>query len=233
MNKQWLVLGGWGIAPDILQPVFGADAIYIDVTTMASELCSNSLLPANWKQQLANRLEPLLSTPRLLAGWSTGAILALGCAPLLKLDGLVLISATPSFCRTGNTPFGIRPRILHSMRAKLSTDTATVLRDFRMQCGLSADSSPQLPWEPAALQAGLDLLEFITLYPIAHLPCEPLFIHGTHDTVIPVAAGNYLHLHLGGTMLHLDAPHACFIGNEGAITETLDHYCKGIHNESV
>ncbi|MBN1760428.1 MAG: alpha/beta fold hydrolase [Chitinispirillaceae bacterium] len=226
MNSTWTVLGGWGISPDILRPVFGPQSTYIDVNELAARICSNGLLAADWKLQLSDHLQPHLHDTRFLAGWSTGAILALGCAPLLSLDGLALISATPSFCRTGNYPFGIRSRMLHAMRAKLATDTATVLDDFRQQCGLVSDLPTDIPWTPAALQAGLDLLEFITLDTVDTLPCEPLLIHGTRDTVIPVAAGNFLHQTLGGTMLHLDAPHACFTGNESAITTQIETYLQ-------
>jgi pimeloyl-ACP methyl ester carboxylesterase len=227
MNNSWTVLGGWGVPPEELRPIFGDNSIYIDVNMLAEVICTAGHLATDWKERIAAAVLPHLENSPLLAGWSTGAILALGCAPLLNLDGLVLISCTPSFCRNATFRFGVHPRILRGMRDKLATNPATVLRDFRRQCGFPVNRSFNAPWTPDALQAGLHLLEQIVLDPAAFpLSCEPLFMHGTRDTIIPFDAGSYLHHSSGGVFVPFDAPHACFIGNETEITSQLETYLQ-------
>ncbi len=236
MPDRWIVLGGWGVEPEELRPIFGDHAHYIDTNRLMPEIVDARLLRSDWRERCVAAIAPLLHAPRLLAGWSTGAMIALGCTALCEVDALVLISATPSFCRFPDFRHGMRPIVLRSMREKLSIDPSSVLCDFRKQCGIVDEASIAFPWTTDELLCGLHALEQITLFGLAPLRCKPLFIHGKNDTIIPHAAGESLHRKLGGTFFSLDAqraPHACFINNEAAIRSAIDNYLKGILNESV
>jgi hypothetical protein len=169
----------------------------------------------------------------LLAGWSTGAIIALGCCARLQPHALVLISATQSFCRTPEFRNGMHPAALTAMRNKLSTDTPEVLRDFRKRCGLPDAAAVNTRWSPAELAAGLQALAAIVISPAGKSVPPPLFVHGCNDTIIPFAAGEQAHHFLGGRLLALDAPHACFVNNEKTIRSAIDHYLKEAIHESV
>ena len=227
MNNPWTVLGGWGVSPEVLRPIFGDNSNYIDINGLAAEICDAGYLSADWKERVTAALLPHLETSPLLAGWSTGAILALGCAPQFNLDGLVLISCTASFCRNATFRSGVHPRILRSMRDKLAIDPATVLSDFHRQCGLPTNGRVDCSWTADTLQAGLHLLEQLVLDPVLPpLTCKPLFIHGTRDTIVPFDAGSSLHRSSGGEFVALDAPHACFIGNEAEILLQLETYLQ-------
>ncbi len=227
MNNSWTVLGGWGVSPEVLRPIFGDNSTYIDVNELAIDICGAGHLEADWKERVTAAVAPFLEHSPLLAGWSTGAILALGCASQFNLDGLVLISGTASFCRNATYRFGAHPRILRSMRDKIAIDPATVLSDFHRQCGFPVNRHLNVPWTPDTLQAGLHLLEQLVLDPaLFPLTCKPLFVHGTRDTIVPFDAGSSLHHSLGGVFVPFDAPHACFIGNETEMTLQLETYLQ-------
>jgi pimeloyl-ACP methyl ester carboxylesterase len=234
MDERWTVLGGWGVDPGVLQPVFGGDAVYLDVNELTASLVTGRRWPVDWQQRCVAAITPRIRQPRLLAGWSTGAMIALGCASLLHVDALVLISATASFCRTPVHSIGIHPRIIATMRRKLLSDRNTVLHDFRIQCGLpDAASAAAAPWSTETLVNGLHALEAINLVDVPPPSCTPLLIHGTQDMVIPFAAGELLHQSIGGTLCTLHAPHACFVNNESAIISSINDYLEGLRHESV
>ena len=118
MPERRTVLGGWGLEPHVLQPLFGDAPEYLDVNRLLPGLIDAGRLKDGWREACAAAIAPQLARPRLLAGWSTGAIVALGCAPLLRPEALVLISPTASFCRTPQFRHGMRPAALRAMREK-------------------------------------------------------------------------------------------------------------------
>ena len=233
MHEHWTVIGGWGTAPEVLRPVFGGNATYIDVNNHTSALLSGGELAPDWRERFSRDIQSYRSDTGYLACWSTGAILALCCASLFKCNALVLISATPSFCRNGTYRFGIHHRTVRSMQEKLLADRETVLRDFYRRCGIPETSGISGRWTSEQLSDGLDLLMQVSLDRHETASCPPLFVHGTRDAIIPFAAGQYLQEQSDCTMLALDAPHACFINNEETIKSAILHYLEGIGNEPV
>ena len=227
MNSIWTVLGGWGIAPEILSPVFGPDSHYIDTNILMEEIIENGHLRQDWRDRCAALLRPHLNSSPLLAGWSTGALIALGCAPRLSISALIIISGTPSFCCTPDFPFGTSSRILRLMRKRLSTSKEAVLHEFRALCGLPPSSTFDIPWSAPTLIDGLHALEQITFATPPSLPCSPLFIHGTNDAIISPEGGEYFYNALGGTLVTLEAQHACFINNTEKCISIIDDYLEG------
>lgn len=226
MAEQWTVLGGWGISPEVLSPVFGENAQYIDINTFTSELLDGETLASDWQQRCYEKIHLKLpeNGPRLLAGWSTGAMLALACADRLSPDAVVLISATPSFSRTTGFRFGTRPSVLSSMRTKLASEPLRVINDFRTQCGIPDTIEERIPWSSGTLADGLRVLEQLFLFDVATPSCPVFQIHGKDDRIIPYAAGTVLQKQLSSSFLTLDAPHACFIGNEAVLRKSIDDF---------
>jgi len=226
MAEQWTVLGGWGVAPDILTPVFGKQAHYLDINTFVAKLFEGKSLASDWQQRCREKIAMTFGNdkPRFLAGWSTGAMLALACAEHLSPDVLVLISATPSFCRTAGFRFGTRSSILATMRDKLATEPLQVVNDFRKQCGLRDKTAALLPWSSEMLADGLRVLEQLSLFEVKTPACPTLQIHGKDDRIIPYAAGKQLRKQIASNLFTLDAPHACFIGNEEIIRKEIDDF---------
>jgi pimeloyl-ACP methyl ester carboxylesterase len=144
---NWLVFGGWAVPPSVLKPVFGADAVYIDVNAIIPSLMNNGTLSDAWQQKLFDIVveEPILhGAPLGIAGWSTGAMLAWTVAGKLKPAAGVFISATPSFCRRSESGFlsGQRSSVLKSMREKLLIDPDDVVEEFYRQCGIAIQPMP-------------------------------------------------------------------------------------------
>jgi pimeloyl-[acyl-carrier protein] methyl ester esterase len=84
---------------------------------------------------------------------------AAGTAGAAALDGLVSLAGFPRFARSADFPRGVHPRLVRSMAARLATEPETVLRDFRLACGLGeAEGLPAGPPDPARLAQGLDWL---------------------------------------------------------------------------
>jgi len=222
-----IVLGGWALAPDILRSLFGDRSVFIDINPFMPELVEHERLRQDWKKRFANALEQYLDTkPIILAGWSTGAIIALACAGLLECAGLILVSATASFCRTPQWHHGMRSSVLQAMRKKLLSEPETVIADFAMQCGI--DNNTPVPSRTAhELICGLHFLEQASLSFEGPPGFKPLFIHGKKDAIVPCAASTALQSALGGTTLFIDAPHACFINNETVVISAINTYLKG------
>lgn len=232
MVNRWTVLGGWGVEPEILQPLFSGQAHYLDTPKMVHTIMEHHTLPTSWQEDCAAAIEPHLGPQRLLAGWSTGALVAYGCAHLLNLSALILLSGTPSFCRTSTFRDGTRPSVLASMRRALTVKPYHVVNDFRLRSGL-APVADQTVINATILIDGLHFLEQATLLSTPRPACPIALFHGDHDAIIPVAAGSALQELAGGTLTILNGEHACFINNETTITTTMHNLLEGTYNEPV
>jgi pimeloyl-[acyl-carrier protein] methyl ester esterase len=233
MADRFTVLGGWGISPDVLRPVFGDASTYIDVNGLMPLIIEKRTLRIDWREIIAAAIRRSISPPGLLAGWSTGAILAAACAPLLPVRGLVLLSATPSFCRTATFKYGLRSSVLHTMRERLSVDPDTVIDDFRKQCGLPGAAPRPLFYPAGELAAGLDALQQMSLFDQHDTIGPAIIFHGRNDRIIPAAAGEFLSVRSGGTFVSLNGTHACFINNSEIIKSSIFTFIKGIDHGPV
>lgn len=231
MAEKWTVLGGWATVPELLRPLFGNGARYVDINPLMPDLIDDGMLRSDWRSRCIQLLSLDRDRRHLLAGWSTGAMLACGCAAGLGADALVCISATPSFCRSSAFSHGTRPSILRTMRKELSSDPEAVVRNFRIRCGLHDTDPVTVRWTAEELLYGLIFLEQLSLFDISGLSCPVLSVHGTADRIIPHSAGKYLCRQLDGTFLSINAPHACFIGHSDTIRSKISTILKGITDE--
>lgn len=213
MVDRWLVFGGWGIGPKLLQPLFGASAIYVDVNPLMPSLFDGETLLSHWVSKVERTFENELATANAVAGWSTGAIIAGALALRCEPHKLVLLSATPSFCRRENFRSGWKTAVLDAMRQRLQKNKNTVLRDFLVTAGLSRNVFDSVQCDVRSLAAGLLFLEQANLLPVlAKLRCNSMVLNGSEDAIVPVAAGKTLADAVGARFVSLPGGHAFFTG---------------------
>lgn len=209
---------GWGMNARVFDTL--AERLADDFEVHALNLPGHggrAVLPGNtlqgWADDLANQL-PAHST---LLGWSLGGQVAMRAA--IDHPGtiarLVVMSSTPRFVMSDDWAHGMTWSDLQTFGTSLINDPqSTLLRFLSLQTrGVVGQkallqqlreaflAAPQ--GDAIALKQGLDLLCATDLR--AELPClvQPtLVIHGTLDTLTPIAAGAWLADHL---------PHACNI----------------------
>lgn len=210
MNNPIVILSGWAVSPTVLEPIFGSKAVYTDINPLIPSVISQDRLIPDWEKKLKELLFPEKINDMTLIGWSTGAIVALAIAPLIDIKKLVLISATPSFCRRENFRFGMRPHLLQSMIDSIKKDKNTVLRQFYSECGFKKISFKYTQYSDNQLICGLQFLEQANLVPLAPLNCPVYCIHGSEDRIVAVGAGKYLCEQIRGNWLQIKGPHAFF-----------------------
>lgn len=164
MDEQWLVFGGWAVAPDILRPLFGDKSIYIDINEMMQFLFDGEELSENWSNIVIEKVNEYLTMDIAgIAGWSTGAIIACTLAQRLAVKKLVLLSATPSFCRRVGFRFGQRPATIRAMIHKLKEKENSIVREFFLQCGWNENEMQIKSYNEQVLINGLRFLERVNL----------------------------------------------------------------------
>lgn len=234
MDKRIIVFGGWGVSVAVLQPLFGNDAYYIDSNLLFQSLFINGTLSDKWPSLLKKYCAPYIEGSNyMLAGWSTGAMLAYGLASIFSPDALFLLSATPSFCRTASFKYGIRPALLTAMKKRLQIKPVTVLEDFQKRCGFKTNNfdTPH-PWALPALTAGLSFLEEAVLDGFSTPQCPIRFFHGSDDYIVPFAAGEYFSKRCNASFTPIAGPHAFF--TKSTTVHTIFHklFVKGQSHES-
>lgn len=202
---KWTVLGGWGFQSEILKPVFGKDSIYVDINKHVKGLFEGDTLKGDW----AAGLKEILQIPdaSYLAGWSTGAIMALGLAGQIKPSRIVLLSATPSFVNTGGFTCGKEKRSVELMRLNLKRNAQKTVDQFIKTAG---GISEPLTYSPEELKYGLLFLEQVCLLPLKTLSFPLHVINAAEDQIVSPEAGKYLSARAGGIYHELPGNHLFF-----------------------
>ncbi|MDR2729020.1 MAG: alpha/beta hydrolase [Chitinispirillales bacterium] len=221
-NKTTLVFGGWAVKPQVLEPVFGKDACYIDVNEIMPKLFDSRLLKKDWVKIVLSECRLTGNNiPHTIAGWSTGAMFAYSIARLSCPKKLILFSATSRFCRKDEYRFGVRESALDQMISALSHDSQNVLESFYKRCGLRYDSEVISRYTPEQLSHGLMFLKQTDLRPLAPLGTKPLFFHGCDDKIIPKEASVYFSSQTGGTHTAFSGGHTFFTEHHEEIVKIL------------
>jgi pimeloyl-ACP methyl ester carboxylesterase len=223
MNDKWIVFGGWGIAPDILRPVFGSKSVYIDINDIMSKLFVNNEISLDWLSIVNDVVKPFCKSSHIrIAGWSTGAIIACAISTVVNTESLVLLSATPSFCRREGFRFGIRASVLSAMRSGLAKSDNSVLKDFAVLGCIPEEFVLTNRYSVDSLQKGLEFLEQVNLLAgISHHVGKTLLLHGKNDAVIPCGAGEYLAKMLGAEIKLFEGGHAFFVDHADFIRHQI------------
>lgn len=237
MVDKWIVIGGWGTDARLLEPLFGPKALCIDSHTLMPHIIMNNKLLPDWPALLAELLSPGVPAETFgIAGWSTGAMIAGGVAQHLKPSAAVFIAATPSFCRkpAQGFPHGQKETVLKLMRRQLEIGEEKVFGDFFRLCDLDNSVAMKLVSivQTSGAIAGLHFLEQVSLLPIKKLSFPSLFLHGTSDRVIPVAAGRVFAEKAGGTFAEFNGGHAFFISSHKEAAAFINQWQLSEKNHS-
>ena len=176
-----------------------------------------------------------------VVGWSLGAQVALAWAQRAprQVQRLALIGATPCFTqRAGESPWphAVTPMVMRQFTSAIKRDCPSVLRRFvalqslgdthavrvahKLRTALFTHALPP----QAVLEAGLEILRVADLRALLPSIAQPaLIVHGEHDAVTPVAAGQALSDMLPNAVFHkvIGAGHAPFLSNPNAVAERL------------
>jgi pimeloyl-ACP methyl ester carboxylesterase len=213
MVERYIFLSGWGFTNTNIYGLSSDNCIIIDSNLLAVDIVENGTLNSNWAEILADKISGYKPSGEwTLAGWSMGAMMALGAATLLCPSCIKLFSPALSFVRDKNNPAGWRPAILASMRKALIKDRHSVMISFFEKCGFT-QPYPESCHDIAALQAGLHFLEQANLENIN--PCKmPVEIyHGADDRIIPAASGKLVADKIGAEFYEMPGGHVFFLNS--------------------
>jgi hypothetical protein len=217
MPDKWLVFGGWSLPPHLLSPVFGNEATYIDVNRLFPDIIAKESLLENWKEITFNKIKHLIPNwPVHISGWSTGAFFAYALSGIIKNQRLLLLSASPSFCKRDGFIHGLDSGVLKVMRRQLARDKISVLKNFKKQCGLDEYNAASEKYSTEELASGLHFLEQINLQPLHKTPCPTLLFHGKEDAIISCQAGEFLAQEIGAAKTILSGGHTFFLDGSNA-----------------
>ncbi|MBI3056298.1 MAG: alpha/beta fold hydrolase [Betaproteobacteria bacterium] len=158
-----------------------------------------------------------------------------------QIERLVLLAATPRFVRGAGWDCGIDAAVLDDFARGLAHDfRATLQRFTALQA--QGDAHPRVVLrrlrehllvrgEPdvAALDAGLRLLRQIDLRDrLERITQRTLILHGERDTLVPLAAGEYLQRALPHAVLEVfsGTAHALFIAQPQRIAGCILEFCR-------
>ena len=203
-----VLLHGWGMNLRVFDPLRAA--LGATQRVIAIDLPGHGASPwtadSSPQQQLAT-IAAMLPRAATLLGWSLGGQLALQLArePALEVRSLVLLTTSPRFVRAADWPHGMAAATLRQFAAQLERDPDRTIADFlELQVRGSVDAAAVMATlqsalrshgaaQPAALRAGLEMLEHNDLRELARQVQIPaLVITGQYDRVTPPQAGEAL-----------------------------------------
>jgi predicted esterase len=224
MSKCTLVFGGWSLSPSLLEGCFGKNCTFVDSNTIMPFLFDNNKKLYNtWPEIIKRHLQLSDSLLYDLAGWSTGAMIALALASILQVSRMTLISPTLSFCRRDNFHHGTHPVVLRTMREQLQQHPQTVLEKFYRSCGFNETVKPVSTYSIEQLTFGLHFLEQVDLTKTVRASSNTTIIHGCNDVVIPFSAAEATAGICAGTLRCINAGHAVFYGRETEIANYINN----------
>lgn len=133
-----------------------------------------------------------------LLGWSLGGMLALELAIRFpeRIQRLILIASTPRFVSTDDWQYGLADAAVRALARDIKRAPTSTLENFwRLQFqGEEFIPSPLLPTvEMMTALGGLEILRQVDLREeLVRITMPTLVVHGTADTIIPIAAGYFL-----------------------------------------
>jgi len=222
-----ILFGGWGFPPEILEPIFGANARYIDINKLFPYVVDDDRLRGDWKEIMHKAVLSHLTCDEIaLAGWSAGSLIALALSPFIKPPRMILLSPTPSFCRREGFAFGWKPAALQSMRAQLEADRDAAVRQFCDQCDFGGSDVPRIAASTDQMIAGTVFLEHASVMPLEKAACPMLVLRGKKDRIVPSGAGQWLAEKCGARSAAMEGGHAFFLENGASVKTEIDAFIK-------
>ena len=219
MKKPALILiAGWGYTAQAMEPVAsvlrqGYEARVTSTHEIASRLDAAPLRRSKSVRRIfsmssyAKGLFSVVSgleekaSPCVVVGWSAGGIVGLEmtCENPGSLKGLVVIGATPKFCREEEYPWGVATRNVRAMIMEIRKDSRVVLDRFFQDVTWPAVESESCRNEKinAARNMGIEhlvhgleyLLKMDLRERLKEVEIPILIIHGREDRIVPWQAG--------------------------------------------
>lgn len=241
-----VLLHGWGMSSAVFAPIMGALSGCFRV--LAPDLRGHGRSapgPGYRLEDLAGDIEEWLETVQItdccLFGWSLGGMVALDLAERLgdRLTRLILVSTTPCFVERESWKAGQPEAQVKILARQFRRDPRQAMQDFflRQFDGEDIDEEKLLIFRRTLLdssplptkEAGLGCLDTLCRTDLRHrggVDVPTLVVHGTGDSIIPVAAGKYLSAYLPNAQwVALDRTgHAPFISRSeqcGALIRTF------------
>jgi len=190
--------------------------------------------------------EQLPASPSIIIGWSLGGIIAmqLALAAPEKVEALVLVSTTPSFCAKTGWEYGCRDEVLQAFASGIESNSAKTMSRFFALMFQGDDISRQQyneiartafdksnPPSETGLSHGLELLERCDLrQQFTQIQQPTLVIHGEQDAVIPCSAGQQLAEGIAHSRWHpiTRCGHVPFLTHSKIFNETVEAWCQKI-----
>ena len=240
-----VLLHGWGMNARVWDDVATALAQRFRVHNVDLPGHGGSATCAPYDLDTVTATLAAASPPRVtICGWSLGGQVAINWARIRPggVERLVLIATTPRFVRTADWDCGIDCAVLDDFARSLTRDwRGALLRFNTLQA--QGDARPRnvartlrervlAHGEPVAeaFAAALQILKNTDLR--AALPCiaQPvLILHGEHDAVVPLAAGEYLQRALPHATLEVFAgtAHALPVAQPQRTARRIMEFCGG------
>lgn len=187
-----------------------------------------------------------LAPPRAVwLGWSLGGLVSLAAAlrAPARVAGLILMTATPRFVRAADWPAAMAAETLDQFHTGLLAQPAATLDRFlALQVRgseaardtlrtLRRELAARPAADPRALAFGLDLLRDGDLRARLHeLSCPSLWLFGSHDTLVPAAAGHGVAALLPTARVQVirGAAHAPFLSHPAETAAQIGDFLAGL-----
>jgi pimeloyl-[acyl-carrier protein] methyl ester esterase len=240
--KAVILLHGWGVRASVFAPLREKLACGFEVQAIAlpgydgSETCRPYDLAS-----VASRIAAAAPERCSVVGWSLGGQVGLAWAQRApeQVERLACIGTTPCFVQRDSWPCAMARRVLQDFASTLEVDVTRTLKRFSLlQAQGDSDSRTvvaalrsALAAPPAArvdaLRGGLDILLDCDLRPsLGAVEHDALVIHGENDTLVPLAAAEYLARTLprGKLLAVPGAGHAPFISRSEVVATALQAF---------
>lgn len=224
--KDLVLLPGWGFDSRVWQPLTRLLEQDFRIHSASDDLPAGAHLPAG----------------AIVCGWSLGALTAMqmALAQPARIDRLVLIGATPRFVQAPDWPQAQPAALLEGFATAVAADPHAALRRFTALLNQGDAQARRLTRELSAvlateateviattLAAGLKTLRDTDLRnDVSRIRQPVLLLHGAHDALMPLAAGEFLATHLPDARLEVfpDAAHAPFLAHPERCADLLRRF---------
>jgi pimeloyl-[acyl-carrier protein] methyl ester esterase len=246
-GRELVMLHGWGMNSSVWSD-FACELAFANRVTLI-DLPGHGHSPFQGQQALTGWAEACLEAapPRAVwLGWSLGSIVALQAARLApeRVAGLLLVAGMPRFVQDDDWPHAMEPRTLDLFIQALGDDHTKTLERFLALQMLGSDLAQETlrrlkrrlrerpDPQPAALEAGLDLLKSADLRPaLKGLACPTAWLYGDRDTLAPAKASEQLRAWLpqASTRVIPGAAHTPFLSHPTETRSAVNRFLEQFH----
>ncbi|WP_277960625.1 alpha/beta fold hydrolase [Pseudomonas sp. RIT-To-2] len=199
MRDRLILLPGWGMGPEPLQPLVAAlhgldERLQVQIQPLPEPGTSEV---ADW----LDALDASIPADCWLGGWSLGGMLAAELAARRgeHCCGLITLASNPCFVARAEWPNAMPAQTFDAFLAGCSVDLKTTLRRFSLLCAQGAPDDPRAlskllaasapTVSPAALLHGLELLAQLDIRNALQAFSGPqLHLYAGADALVPIEA---------------------------------------------